>query len=201
MDSSFHIYIGSGKHDPRVIVSSDNSMLLALKERDVPDQQKIIELYDELRPSLYAYLSTLGLNAGEAEDVIQESFFRLVRHFPEKNIEENLRGWLFRVAHNLSMDVHRDANRDQTVLPEDSEAPIQEQVDPALNPEQAYLQEEKMKRLNLAMERLTPQQRHSILLRAEGLRYQDIALVLGISPQRAAMLVQRGLVRLAALCE
>ncbi len=52
-----------------------------------------------------------------------------------------------------------------------------------------------------AIEQLTPQQRHCVLLRAEGMRYQDIAAVVGTTTQRAAVLVQRGLVRLAAFCD
>jgi len=191
-----------GKRGFTVFAAAQHPKVFVLKERNVLDQQKqIIELYDEVRPSLHSYLCSLGVTAGEAEDVIQEAFFRLVRYLASDHKVDNFRGWLFRVAYNLSMDVHRELGRDQTAVYDDSELPVWEQVDPALNPEQRYLHEEKMKRLSSAIHKLTPKQRHCILLRAEGMRYQDIGVVLGITTQRAAILVQRGLTRLADLCD
>src|SRR5262245_38784896 len=71
----------------------------------------IIELYGFLRPSLTAYLSSQGLSKEQSEDVIQEAFLRLVRHSSKRQTTENLRAWLFRVAHNLSMDHHRSQKR------------------------------------------------------------------------------------------
>jgi hypothetical protein len=43
-------------------------------------RQRIIELYDLLRPSLYSYLCSIGMSADQAEDIIQETFLRLVQH-------------------------------------------------------------------------------------------------------------------------
>ncbi len=69
-----------GECDARVPFSAEQSEVCAFVEPRPSDQQmEIIRLYDDLRPSLYAYLYTLGLTASEAEEVIQEGFFRLVR--------------------------------------------------------------------------------------------------------------------------
>lgn len=50
--------------------------------------------------------SASGVISDEAEDVIQETFVRLARLAFPPNTEDNLRAWLFHVAHHLSMDVH-----------------------------------------------------------------------------------------------
>ncbi len=193
---------GYGEYDTRVTLSAEDAGVLALQGTRFPNEQKeVVRLYDELRPSLYAYLSTLGLFASEAEEVIQEGFFRLVRDLSSGNEVRNLRGWLFRVTHNLAMDVYRTMDRDGVVAAEDHSPLIREQVDPDPDPEEAYSQEEKRMRVNSAIQNLTSQQRRCLLLRSEGMSYCDIGMTLSISTQRAAFLVQRSLVLLADLCD
>jgi RNA polymerase sigma-70 factor (ECF subfamily) len=195
-------FSGYGELDGRVTFSAEESGTLARQEVCPANQHKeVIRLYDDLRPSLYAYLSTLGLVASEAEEVIQEGFFRLVRDLSTGNEVRNLRGWLFRVAHNLAMDVYRAIDRDGAVDAGDHSPLVKEQVDPDPDPEEAYSQKEKRRRVNTAIQNLTCQQRDCLLLRSEGMSYCDIGMALGISTQRAAFLVQRSLARLADLCD
>lgn len=164
-------------------------------------QMEIVTLYVDVRPSLYAYLSTLGLVAFEADDVIQEGFFRLVRDLTTGSEVKNPRGWLFRVAHNLAMDFYRNADRDG-VLGRDNYSPLlKEQIDPKPDPEQAYCQQELRKCVNSAIQNLTSQQRDGLLFRAQGMSFHEIGLNLGVSTQRAAFLVQRSLEHLAGLCD
>jgi len=164
-----------------------------------PSKRKshIVKLYDEVRPSLMAYLSSLDLSVEEAEDIVQESFLRLVRHLAARREEENLRGWLFRVAHNLTMDLFRAGKRYIAQSVDGEASPVPEPVDTSLGPEELALKREELRRVWAAMGRLTPQQRYAVLLRAEGLRYREIGIVLGMNTQRVAELVQRALARLA----
>ncbi len=177
MSSSHGTYLVANNKGGSSAAVMQDPVLLFLKEQSALDQQKkIIALYDEIRPFALRLLARAGSVGRSSEDIIQESFLRLVRHLLAKNKEDNLRGWLFRVAHNLAMDVHRDLDRDTSDDYEEREHQMQESVDPALNPEQLYLQAEQKKRLNNAIQQLTPQQRNCILLRAEGValsRHRD----------------------------
>lgn len=201
---SFHeARLGAGsKCDSIVAFSGEESGTRGSQEARYPNQHKeIVRLYDDLRPSLYAYLSTLGVVGCEAEEVVQEGFFRLVRDLSCGNEVKNPRGWLFRVAHNLAMDIYRTMARDGVADTDSELAALREQVDPDPNPEELYSQNEKRRRVNSAIENLTSQQRDCLLLRVEGMSYYDIGLALGFSTQRAAFLVQRSLERLADLCD
>jgi RNA polymerase sigma-70 factor (ECF subfamily) len=133
------------------------------------------------------------MTSDQAEDVIQETFLRLVRHLVEHGTEHSLRGWVFRVAHNLSMDLHRSHRRWSFTTSDDSSAIARDRLDPAPNPEQKLILKERFRRLGDAVAQLTPKQRHCVLLRAEGLRYREIASTLGISVQRVGELVQRAI--------
>jgi len=160
-------------------------------------RNQVAKLYDEIRPSLMAYLGGLGLSVDESEDIIQECFLRLVRHLANKRDEENLRGWLFRVAHNLTMDMFRAGKRYISESADEDNSPALEIVDTSLSPEEVVIKREELRRVWTAMGRLTQQQRYAVLLRAEGLRYREISAVLGMPTQRIGELVQRALARLA----
>jgi RNA polymerase sigma-70 factor (ECF subfamily) len=157
----------------------------------------IVELYDGLRPSLLGYLGCLGLSTDEAEDVIQECFLRLMHHLLRNRGEQNLRGWVFRVAHNLAMDLFRSSRSVglESVLNEETR--LREVADSSLSPEELAMQREEVRRVKEAITHLTPRQRYAVLLRAEGLRYHEISSVLHISAQSVGELLQRALARLA----
>jgi RNA polymerase sigma-70 factor (ECF subfamily) len=161
-------------------------------------RQRIVELYDDLRPSLHAYLYYLGMNTDQAEDVIQDTFLRLVSRRFDQNRQDNLRAWIFRVARNLSMDVHRAQRRWSPRNDDEPHSALRERIDPAPSPEQQVLLEERMKRFEQKFAQLTPKQRQCVLLRAEGFRYREIALTLGVSVQRVGELMQRSILLLEA---
>jgi RNA polymerase sigma-70 factor, ECF subfamily len=161
----------------------------------------IVQLYHDLRPMLYAYLSTLGVVKSDAEELIQEGFFRLMRDLSTGNEVKNPRGWLFRVAHNLAMDAHRSMSRDGMADTDGEFLAMRQRVDPDPDPEEVYSRKERRRRVVSAIQSLTSQQRECLLLRAQGRSYCDIGVTLGVSTQRAAFLVQRSLVRLADLCD
>ncbi len=182
---------------PGLVLSSSMSVFARRKRGDFNLYKQVGELYDEIRPSLYGYLSSLGLKRDEADDIIQDTFLRLFHHLVEGGRVENARAWTFRVAHNLTLNLHRDRRHlvsDQSTSVADF---IAERPDPALNPEESVLQAERMARVASAVSGLTAQQQQCLHLRAEGLRYREIADVIGVSVQRVGDLIQRTLANLA----
>ena len=80
---------------------SGESVPLALPlARLATDKCEVTTLYRELRKPLLRFLVCLGLSADEAQDVVQDAFVSLQRHLAAGGSQENIRSWLFRVAHN-----------------------------------------------------------------------------------------------------
>jgi len=158
-------------------------------------RKKAIQLYDDLRSSLHGYLSWLGLEPQEAEDIIQETFLKLFQGLATGMRDDNLRGWVFRVAHNLTVNLQKGTDR--LLSSEEVAKFLESRIDAKLNPEEMFLKREQFSRMLSAVSRLTPQQRQCLHLRGEGLRYREIASVLGVSTQRVAEVVQEALVQLA----
>lgn len=137
---------------------------------------EVTSLYDELRKPLLRYLVSLGLSGDEAQDVVQDTFLRLHRHLQSGGSQDNLRGWVFRVAHNQARNRQRSYQRR---FGEPLDAGI-EQPSNDNTPERAVLEKEKFERLEKAISDLGDCERQCLLLRAAGLRYREIAETLGI---------------------
>ena len=68
--------------------------------------REVTSLYRELREPLLRYLVCLGLSKDEAQDVVQDTFLSLHRHLTAGGAQNNIRGWLFRVAHKTRGRIH-----------------------------------------------------------------------------------------------
>ncbi|MFC6645548.1 RNA polymerase sigma factor [Granulicella cerasi] len=159
------------------------------------NEDTVMALYDQTRPALLIYLAGLGLAVPEAEDAIHDAFIRLYEHLQAKNANENLRGWLFRVCHNRAMDLFREARR---IQPDTEVISVFDLlIDASLSPEEQAIRTQEIQQVTVALGKLTPQQRAAVLLRAEDLRYREIAEVMGVSIKRVSELVHRALALLA----
>lgn len=181
----------NSRADAYAVATTRSVMLSELNPVEI--RRRANELYDSLRPSLYGYLGALGMTRDQAEDVIQETFLRFLRYRWPESTEESQRGWVFRVAHNLSMDVHRFQRRWSMNRHDDTRVVRLHRVDPGPSPEQQLLLEEQLRRVQNAFAGLIPKHRQCVLLRAEGLRYREIAEILGVSVQRVCEVVQRSI--------
>jgi RNA polymerase sigma-70 factor, ECF subfamily len=159
--------------------------------------EKVLVYFEQLRLPVFRYLLRKTHNAGRAEDLTQETFLRLYRHLLENKPLENPKAWLFTVANNLAVDFARsDGNSidlDERNWREIEESRSSMQSDP----ESLVIQNERLNRLQTAVLNLTQLQRECLHLRAEGLRYREIAELLAISISTVADAVRRATVRLA----
>ena len=133
-----------------------------------------------------------GLSENDAAEGVQETFLRLFEHLRARRNRTNLRGWIFQVARNLIRDEFKSARHKRTEgFDVTGERGRGDHADPRGNPEEQILRLERLRRLPLSLENLTTQQRECFLLRASGLRYREIAEVLGVGVSNVAELVQR----------
>jgi len=146
-------------------------------------------LYRELREPLLRYLVCLGLSKDEAQDVVQDTFLSLHRHITAGGPQGNIRGWLFRVAHNRARNRQGSYHR-RFAEPLDAHfAPLLDEV----TPERMVLGKEKFHRVAKAIATLTDSERECLLLRAAGLRYREIGEALGMATSTVGDTVERAI--------
>lgn len=155
-----------------------------------PQAEEMAEMYGQWRGPLLRYVGALGLRGAEAEDVAQEVFLALCHHLRRGGGRENLRGWVFRVGHNLALRRREQMGRTVEAV---------EVSDPAPGPEELALLSCRRERLRAVVAALPERDRWCLLLRAEGLRHREIAEVVEISLGSVAASLGRAVGKLAAV--
>jgi RNA polymerase sigma-70 factor (ECF subfamily) len=164
------------------------------------EAEEVVALFDQLRNPLLRYLLGFSLGVSDAEDIIQEAFLALFQHLERAKSRENLRAWLFRVAHNLALKKLQRSWRESRNISQ-SIAAEHSIVDPGPNPEDQLAASQKQKRILAALNGLPEQNRWCLYLRAEGLRYREIAEVLDMSLGSVSLSLARSLAHMARAAE
>lgn len=156
-------------------------------------QEAVLQLFDAHRDGVSRYVRSVGVADEDCEDVVQEVFLALFHHLVRGRPRTNLRGWVFRVAHNLALRHRAREVRRRRVrfFPEWRCA-----ADSPPSPEDRYLSEQVRTRLLTVANGLPVRDRRCLQLRVEGLRYREIAHVLGVSLGTVANTMARALARL-----
>lgn len=155
------------------------------------DEEALASIYDAFSSALYRYaVHQLG-DAQAAEDIVSETFFRLLRSIgagggPEKH----LKSYLYRVAHNLIIDQYRR----NPIIEVNIDSEISALADGNKNPERQVETSFEQEELRNNLWNLTADQRQVIVLKyLEGLNNQEVADVLGKPVGAIKALQHRGL--------
>ena len=160
------------------------------------EQSPAARLYEEAREDVYYYcVGRFGIGPEEAQDLTQEVFLRLHRALVNGEEIRNLRAWVFRVVHNLALN-HRAQRASAMAVGAGGSEVYRNAADPGEGVEHALLRRERDRRLQEGLDGLSEQQKRSLHLRAEGLRYQEIAQVMGVSLSTVSEYITRGVARL-----
>lgn len=169
------------------------------RERTLPamDEEEFRAFYDRTARPLWAYLSRIAVSAQEAEDVLQEAYYRFYRAGAEHTDEAHRRNSLFRIATNLVRDAARRAKHHSAVPLESESESGSEPHSHAPTPErQAAVRTD----LARAMNRLEPLQRELLTLAyAQGASHDEIAEILGLRAISIRTLLLRARRRAAAI--
>src|SRR5262249_36698047 len=103
--------------------------------------ERTTELFQQLWNPLCRYLLSLGLPLEEAGEAAQEAFLRLYQQLVSGGDEANLRGWVFRVAHNFAQNERKRGRR------RDCQPLSDLVVDTRSTPEYLTIEQDKMKRM------------------------------------------------------
>lgn len=151
-------------------------------------------LFREYHGPLVRYLTRRLGDRDWAEEVAQETFLRALR----QRTLANERAWLFTVATNLVRDAARRESRRRRRLDllraEESERMVE-------SPASAMERAEEQARARRALEQLAERDREALLMREEGLNYEEIAEALGLSVGSVGTTLARARRRLVEVFE
>ena len=146
---------------------------------------------------IYRYIYRRLGNKGRAENIASETFTRLLDAFKNgKGPSDGVLYWLYRVAHNLVIDLYRQSDREPL--------PLYEQIlsDQDPQPEEGMLQVQEQARVRWALAQLTEDQQQVLELKfIEGLDNKQVAAILQKTVGSVKSLQHRGLASLERILD
>src|SRR4051812_14683141 len=121
-----------------------------------------LKLFQAHGEAVYRFAAVLVRHHQDAEDVLQETFLKLLRHLDDQGDTSNLRGWLFTVAAHAARDRQRRRSR---------WIPWGSAHDRAVQPAALPDEDGRLKIARDALKRLPERDRLLLALRAQGLSY------------------------------
>lgn len=156
-------------------------------------QEQFIEwaLKEYERP-LIGYAQGFVHDWERARDVVQDTFIRLCQQDMAK-VRDGVKTWLFTVCRNRALDVLRKDSR----MVEMDERKLHGIPGKNLSASDHLEKEELHERLESYLQRLTPNQREVVILKfQQGLSYEEISRVTGLSTGNVGFLLHHAIKRL-----
>ncbi|MDQ5835033.1 MAG: sigma-70 family RNA polymerase sigma factor, partial [Actinomycetota bacterium] len=165
---------------PVLATQTDTRLVDLARAGYEPAFETIVSRY---RAALLRYAERF-LSRERAEDAVQQSFVSAYEAMLRDDSALNLRPWLYRIAHNASLNALRDRGLRHSELDEN--------IDGVERPDQALERTQGLRDVLTAVQALPERQRDAIVLRElEGRSYDEIAAELGVSNGSVRQLLNR----------
>lgn len=172
-----------------------------LIERARSDPEAFGLLYERYVGKIYNYIYYRVGNHYDAEDLTARTFYRALNHIAEYAPRgAPFSAWLYRIAHNLVVNWHRDRQRHQLVSLE--EAMLHVPLKQVEEPHQLSEREDEKERLLAAVRQLPEDRQQLLILKfVEGLSNFEIGQIMGRSEGAIKSLYYRTLLSLREMLE
>jgi RNA polymerase sigma-70 factor (ECF subfamily) len=150
------------------------------------------KIYRKFRPRVRSFFLSKGFSPQESEDLTQDVFLRVFKSIDTFRRESRFERWLWEIASHIYLNEirrrrteKRDAREqslDAATETEDGSTPTLALPSADPSPEEEVIRNERSKALHAALKELPDQMRRCCILRYErGLKYREIAALMGIS--------------------
>lgn len=152
------------------------------------DDAGIAELVGAYKDGLLLFLNGYVNNLSVAEELTEDTFFRLITRKPQFSGKSSFRSWLYAIGRHTAMDhLRRRARLSDTPVEDMESCQAEEQ-----SMEEAYIREERKLVLHRALSKLNPDYRHILwLVYFEGFSNAEAAASLGKNERQIRNLLYR----------
>lgn len=152
------------------------------------DDSGIVEIIRDYKDGLTLYLTGYVGNVFIAEELMEDTFFKLVTKKPRFSGKSSFKTWLYAIAKHLALDYLRHSSRIISVPPE-----MADHISPELSQiESDYIKEEQKIMLHRALGKLSPEYRQVLyLLYFEDLPREEVAKLMNKNARALENLIYR----------
>jgi len=140
---------------------------------------KLAVLFERHHRPLFRYFISMTRNQEIAEDLVQDVFVRILRYRSTYDAKQSFTAWMYQIARNANVDQAQKRRGEVIGIDEFLERGT-EPVSPSPGPEESASQGQNLALLKRALEQLPEDKREILVLsRFQGMKYDEIAQVLG----------------------
>ena len=166
---------------------ADNALMIKVREGDL---EKLGLLFERYKKPLFGFFYGMSKDAELCEDLVQNVFFRILKYRYLFRGEGDFKTWMFHIARNVNHDHFR---KNKWKLKESLEN-WEERLGSGENRLTEFQQDEEMKLLSMAMDRLSEDKKEILLLsKFQDRKYKEIGEILGCSEGAVKVKVFRAL--------
>ncbi len=174
----------------------DDAQLVARSLKQ--DHEAFGQLIDRHASAIVNLAYRMVGNRAEAEDLAQEAFLTAFKALPMFRADSKFSTWLYRIAANKCKDWLRSKRPGQGPYDVDADEVLDLYVAEERTPEQLLSQQQVGQELEQAIQRLPPLYREAFVLKhVEGLSYEEMEEILGVSGDTLKMRVYKGRLQLS----
>lgn len=184
---------------PKNKIKHPQESALPASSEEKEQSLELVLLYEKYKRPIHAYVYRLLGNQEDADDLTQEVFMRAFVSWRDLYDPENLSPWLYRIATNLCVDLLRRRKR-ISWWPLSRRRVGEQPFESGAEEEASYLPPDsggipaifEREQIRLALANMPEDYAIVLVLSAaQGVPYQDIATIVGISPNAAATRISR----------
>ena len=154
---------------------SDNSLMNKVKEGDL---DKLGLLFERYKRMLFSYFYGMNKDAELSEDLVQNTFMRVLKYRKAFKGDGQFKHWIFHIARNVNFD-HYKKNKMKFSVDIDN---YRDSLSEGATAESDMVEQEDRDRLQKALQMLDPDKREVIVLsKIEGMKYAEIGALMEIS--------------------
>lgn len=167
---------------------SDNQLMNKVKEGDF---DKMALLYQRHHQALFGYLFHLTRQKDLSEDIVQNTFFRMLKYRNTFTGNGDFKTWMYHVTKNALNDHFKKAKR--TPVPQDLQD-YDRKIEDETHTDIQMEKKQELKTLELAMQQISDENRELLVLcRYQELKYQEIARIYNITESAVKVRVHRAM--------
>ena len=137
-------------------------------------------LFERYHRPLFRYFVSMNGDREQSEDLVQEVFFRMLRYRESYDPAQSFTAWMYQIARNAGVDQVRKRRPAEVVDIDMLAERRAELVSAVPGPEESASRSQDLALLRRAMRQLPDDKREILVLsRFQGMKYEDIAEVLG----------------------
>ena len=152
------------------------------------DDKGLERIVRDYKDGLILYLNGFVSNISIAEELMEETFFKIITKKPRFNAKHSFKTWLYTVGRNVAIDYLRHNSKQSDISVDDMENYLRDEYDL----EKMYIVEERKIAVHRALKKLHPEYRHVLwLIYFEGFSNADAATIMKKSSRQMKNLVYR----------